>query len=74
MESYHYPFERIHFWQFLHCMIEISWVFHVEQQVSTENIPGILGAALNELINSDILPNIKSHTGEEWKIKLSYCL
>lgn len=71
METYHYPFERIQFWQFLHCLIQLSWVFYVEQQVSTDQIPGILGAALNKLINFDILPKSERHVGEYYYKKVS---
>lgn len=58
-----YPFERVWFWQFLHCLIELSWEFYGKNFISTSSVQGILASAVHKLITEDILPNAGRHKG-----------
>ena len=57
------PFEKIEFYQFLHYLLELSWMLYASKRVGYEGTPGILASAFVKLLADDIFPNAGIHKG-----------
>lgn len=56
LESNHYPFERIYFWQFIYSLISVAWALYSDN--SDEYKPdGILASIFTKFVLEDVEPN-----------------
>nr|CAD7397647.1 unnamed protein product [Timema cristinae] len=63
IEFPHHPLELLHFWQFLHSLLDVSWVLYASQGVGYLDTRGVLGSALYKLVMDDVMPHAYNHTG-----------
>nr|CAD7576148.1 unnamed protein product [Timema californicum] len=63
IEFPHHPLELLHFWQFLHSLLDVSWVLYASQGVGYLDTRGVLGSAYYKLVMDDIMPHAYNHTG-----------
>lgn len=63
VQGVHYPFERLLFWQFLHCLIEVSWELYAKRCIGTPSVKGVIASGLHKLITTDLIPNAGRHKG-----------
>lgn len=61
IEKLHDPFEKIYFWQFLHILITLAWVFY-EEEVKTQGT-NILAGVLTKFLENDLFPNARHYQG-----------
>lgn len=57
LESEHYPFEKIYFWQFIYSLISVAWALY-SNDCEDQKQNGILSAVLTKLLTKDIEPNL----------------
>lgn len=54
-ETVHYPFEQIHFWQFLQALVAVAWFLFMKNPEATAKEEGILGNCFTRFLGEYIL-------------------
>lgn len=62
-KSPHNPFEKIYFWQFIHCLISIASKLYAKRQLPEKKPDTILASAFRTFMEKDILPGIGRKKG-----------
>ncbi|CAG4944433.1 unnamed protein product [Colias eurytheme] len=61
--SPHNPFEKIYFWQFLHCLISIANKLYAKHQLPEKKPDTILAGAFRVFMENDVLPGVGRKKG-----------